>query len=160
MTVENEILHLSMQNQFPNLLAFKGMWHCVQDGGRLRHISAPSHLSQCCQREQLITVKKAEMCFNCLVISGDSNAPEWQQWADHPVRKDYDILMDLGEGAFSQVRSELICCMMSWRTQNLQATCTRSRVLSPLPGSAGGPWAEQEGPKFVRSSKSGVPAKP
>jgi len=43
------------------------------------------------------------MCFNCLVISGDGNAPEWQQWADHPVRKDYDIIMDLGEGAFSQV---------------------------------------------------------
>ena len=44
------------------------------------------------------------MCFNCFVISGDANLPEWQQWSDHPVRKEYDILMDLGEGAFSQVQ--------------------------------------------------------
>ncbi|CAL8466722.1 g6258 [Coccomyxa elongata] len=43
------------------------------------------------------------MCFNCFVISGDANLPEWQQWSDHPVRKEYDVLMDLGEGAFSQV---------------------------------------------------------
>lgn len=48
------------------------------------------------------------MCFNCFVISGDANLPEWQQWSDHPVRKEYDILMDLGEGAFSQVQSMLI----------------------------------------------------
>lgn len=46
------------------------------------------------------------MCFNCLVISGEANVPEWQQWADHPVRKEYDFIMDLGEGAFSQVVRE------------------------------------------------------
>lgn len=43
------------------------------------------------------------MCFGCLVFSGEGNLPDWQTWTDHPVRKEYDIIMDLGEGAFSQV---------------------------------------------------------
>ena len=29
------------------------------------------------------------------------NTQEWAIWADHPVRQDYDVIMDLGEGAFS-----------------------------------------------------------
>ncbi len=56
----------------------------------------------------LASLEGTAMCFNCFVISGDANLPDWQQWSDHPVRKEYDVLMDLGEGAFSQVQSMLI----------------------------------------------------
>ena len=43
------------------------------------------------------------MCSNCCVIQGGLYEQDWQRWGDHPVRKDYDVIMDLGEGAFSQV---------------------------------------------------------
>lgn len=45
-------------------------------------------------------------------------------WSDHPVRKQYDVVMDLGEGSFAQVswcaaasnrgaydRKEIICAL-------------------------------------------------
>jgi hypothetical protein len=50
------------------------------------------------------------MCFNCCIIYGGQYEQEWQRWGDHPVRKDYDIIMDLGEGAFSQVRAAFFNC--------------------------------------------------
>ncbi|KAK9794940.1 hypothetical protein WJX73_003198 [Symbiochloris irregularis] len=31
------------------------------------------------------------------------NTQEWARWGSHPLRKDYDVVMDLGEGAFSLV---------------------------------------------------------
>ena len=31
------------------------------------------------------------------------NEQEWTRWADHPVRQEYGVVMDLGEGAFSLV---------------------------------------------------------
>ena len=43
------------------------------------------------------------MCSNCCVIQGGQYEQDWQRWGDHPVRKEYDVIMDLGEGAFSQV---------------------------------------------------------
>lgn len=50
------------------------------------------------------------MCFNCCIIYGGQYEQEWQRWGDHPVRKDYDIIMDLGEGAFSQVSAAFFNC--------------------------------------------------
>ena len=41
------------------------------------------------------------MC-SCCVIHGGIYEQDWQRWGDHPVRKEYDVIMDLGEGAFSQ----------------------------------------------------------
>ena len=38
---------------------------------------------------------------------GGQYEQEWQRWGDHPVRKEYDVIMDLGEGAFSQVNLPL-----------------------------------------------------
>ena len=32
------------------------------------------------------------MCFD-----GTSVLQDWMVWSDHPVRKDYEIIMDLGE---------------------------------------------------------------
>ena len=40
----------------------------------------------------------------CCSALADVNTQEWARWADHPVRKDYDVVMDLGEGAFSLVQ--------------------------------------------------------
>lgn len=42
-------------------------------------------------------------CLSCCVIQGGQYEQDWQRWGDHPVRKEYDVIMDLGEGAFSQV---------------------------------------------------------
>ena len=56
------------------------------------------------ERHQSVLAAASSMCFNCCVI-GDVQSPDWMRWEDHPVRKEYDIVMDLGEGAFSQVRT-------------------------------------------------------
>lgn len=39
-------------------------------------------------------------CCSALV---QVNEPSWTRWGDHPVRADYEVLQDLGEGAFSLV---------------------------------------------------------
>ncbi len=57
------------------------------------------------------------MCFNCCVIQGGQYEQDWQRWGDHPVRKEYDVIMDLGEGAFSQVKVPYISVQSSHRTQ-------------------------------------------
>ena len=46
----------------------------------------------------------------CGCLCGDADAydlslPGWMVWSDHPVRQQYDVVMDLGEGAFAQVSS-------------------------------------------------------
>ena len=38
-----------------------------------------------------------------------AQAPTLQVWAHHPIRQQYDIVMDLGEGAFSLVWPYLSC---------------------------------------------------
>ena len=43
------------------------------------------------------------MMCSCCVIQGGQYEQDWQRWGDHPARKEYDVIMDLGEGAFSQV---------------------------------------------------------
>ncbi len=44
----------------------------------------------------------------CGCLCGDADAydlsmPDWMVWSDHPVRKQFDVVMDLGEGSFAQV---------------------------------------------------------
>lgn len=41
-------------------------------------------------------------------MCGDADAydlalPNWMVWSDHPVRQQFDVVMDLGEGSFAQV---------------------------------------------------------
>ncbi|KAK9831839.1 hypothetical protein WJX81_000472 [Elliptochloris bilobata] len=43
------------------------------------------------------------MGLNCCTLTGALGAEEWRQWGQHPARKDWDVIMDLGEGAFSEV---------------------------------------------------------
>ncbi|KAL0031709.1 hypothetical protein WJX79_002351 [Trebouxia sp. C0005] len=43
----------------------------------------------------------------CGCLCGDADAydlsiPDWMVWSDHPVRKQFDVVMDLGEGSFAQ----------------------------------------------------------
>lgn len=45
------------------------------------------------------------MGLSCCVLTGALGEEDWRQWAQHPARKDWDVIMDLGEGAFSQARS-------------------------------------------------------
>ncbi|KAL3154387.1 hypothetical protein ABBQ32_013863 [Trebouxia sp. C0010 RCD-2024] len=42
----------------------------------------------------------------CLCGEGDAydlTLPSWMVWSDHPIRQQYDVVMDLGEGSFAQV---------------------------------------------------------
>ena len=48
---------------------------------------------------------RAGMGLSCCVLTGGLGEEDWRQWAQHPARKDWDVIMDLGEGAFSQARS-------------------------------------------------------
>ncbi len=46
----------------------------------------------------------------CGCLCGDPDAynlslPDWMVWSDHPVRQQFDVVMDLGEGSFAQVSS-------------------------------------------------------
>lgn len=46
----------------------------------------------------------------CGCLCGDAEAydhalPGWMVWSDHPVRQQFDVVMDLGEGSFAQVQS-------------------------------------------------------
>jgi len=40
---------------------------------------------------------------NCCSISADDFIPEYQKWDDHPARKEWELIKDLGAGSFSQV---------------------------------------------------------
>lgn len=42
-------------------------------------------------------------CFDFCTLSADDFVPAYQQWEDHPIRKEWEPLQDLGSGAFSQV---------------------------------------------------------
>ncbi len=63
------------------------------------------------------------MCFGCTLSFGDMSSPDWMRWDDHPVRQDYNVIMDLGEGAFSQV--SLAC----WR---YPSPCMSPAMCSPI----------------------------
>lgn len=41
---------------------------------------------------------------NCCVCGADDFADDWQRWDDHPARRQWEVLKDLGAGAGSQVR--------------------------------------------------------
>ncbi|KAK9824560.1 hypothetical protein WJX72_011313 [[Myrmecia] bisecta] len=41
--------------------------------------------------------------MGCCTCTGDLTQAGWLQWSDHPIRNEYQVVMDLGEGAFSQV---------------------------------------------------------
>lgn len=43
------------------------------------------------------------MCFDCLTISAEQFVPAHQRWEDHPARKHFEPIKDLGAGSFSQV---------------------------------------------------------
>jgi serine/threonine protein kinase len=43
-------------------------------------------------------------CFaDCCLVSADDYGPAYMRWEDHPSRVDWEVLQDLGAGAFSQV---------------------------------------------------------
>lgn len=42
-------------------------------------------------------------CFDFCTLSADDFVPAYQKWEDHPIRKEWEPLQDLGSGAFSQV---------------------------------------------------------
>ena len=49
----------------------------------------------------------------CGCLCGDADAynmalPDWMVWSDHPIRQQFDVVMDLGEGSFAQVRLLLV----------------------------------------------------
>ncbi len=41
--------------------------------------------------------------MGCCVCGADDFSADWQRWDDHPARKQWDVLKDLGSGAMSQV---------------------------------------------------------
>lgn len=43
-------------------------------------------------------------CLCGEVDSYNVTLPSWMVWSDHPIRLQYDVVMDLGEGSFAQVR--------------------------------------------------------
>jgi hypothetical protein len=45
------------------------------------------------------------MGAGCCVLTGGLGEEDWRGWTQHPCRKDWEIIMDLGEGAFSQARA-------------------------------------------------------
>lgn len=45
------------------------------------------------------------MGLSCCTLTGALGMEEWRHWDQHPARKDWDVIMDLGAGAFSEVRS-------------------------------------------------------
>ena len=59
----------------------------------------------------------------CGCLCGDADAydmsmPAWMVWSDHPVRQQFDVVMDLGEGSFAQV-SQFI---LQHQSANIHAT--------------------------------------
>lgn len=42
-------------------------------------------------------------CLCGEVDAYDVMLPSWMVWSDHPIRQQYDVVMDLGEGSFAQV---------------------------------------------------------
>lgn len=51
--------------------------------------------------------------MSCCVCGADDFTDGWQRWDDHPVRRQWDVLKDLGAGAASQVRgwrAGRVCC--------------------------------------------------
>ena len=43
------------------------------------------------------------MGLSCCTLTGALGMEEWRHWDQHPARKDWDVIMDLGAGAFSEV---------------------------------------------------------
>lgn len=41
--------------------------------------------------------------MGCCVCGADDFAEDWQQWDDHPARRQWDVIKDLGAGAMAQV---------------------------------------------------------
>ena len=39
----------------------------------------------------------------CCTCTGELGMEGWQIWTDHPIREQYEVVMDLGEGGFAQV---------------------------------------------------------
>ena len=39
----------------------------------------------------------------CCTCTGELGMEGWQIWTDHPIREQYEVIMDLGEGGFAQV---------------------------------------------------------
>ncbi len=74
----------------------------------------------------------------CGCLCGDADAydlsmPDWMVWSDHPVRKQFDVVMDLGEGSFAQVTFRVPC----FCSESIQVNCSVSNPLCISPGSAG-----------------------
>ena len=40
----------------------------------------------------------------CCTLGSDLMTPDWQRWDDHPARKQWEVLKDLGHGSFAEVR--------------------------------------------------------
>lgn len=80
----------------------------------------------------------------CCTCTGELGMEGWQIWTDHPIREQYEVVMDLGEGAFAQVS-----CRMHARCSH--RVCPKPQASPavkhcPLPQGAGqtGPVCMQE----------------
>ena len=61
----------------------------------------------------------------CGCLCGDADAydlsmPDWMVWSDHPVRKQFDVVMDLGEGSFAKVTLRIV----SICSESIQVKCS------------------------------------
>jgi hypothetical protein len=51
------------------------------------------------------------------VLDGSSTLQDWMVWDKHPIRKQYDVVMDLGESRSSSnccSRKRVLVCFTAW----------------------------------------------